>query len=360
VGIVVALSLVSGCSGSDESTTSNDDSGGSSVVDDDVFSPIDPDQPIVVPVTLDDDVIIGTDDGSPPTSTTEPPVAGTPDEPPAVDATTTTAPVVPFPDPVDIDRIVSLSSTHTETLFALGLGDLVVAVDAESDFPQAALSVRDPLLGDDFANLDPILALDPDVVIVGDDPTGVVARLNAVGIASYGGPRAKSLADVYTQIRDIAAIVGRPESAEQLVAKMRSDIDQIVAALPAGATGSGLTVFHEIDPSLFTVGNDSFLSDVYSTLGLTNIAGPGDASSQVTQMTNDAVVAADPDVIVLADADCCAVTIERLAARPGWANVSAVRDGAVVAVTDPLAQRWGPRVVDLLRLVAGGVAAAAG
>jgi iron complex transport system substrate-binding protein len=357
--VAVAVGMAAACSGSDDATTSTDIPGVSTDAGDDPFSPIDVDQPVVVPVTLDDDVIIGTDDGSVPTSTTEPPTSGTPDEPPPVDSPTTTAPVIALPDPADVGRIVSLSPTHTETLFALGLGDFVVAVDAESDFPLAALAVRDPALGEDFANIDPLVAFDPDVVIVGDDPTGVVGRLNAAGIASYSGPRPESLADVFTQIRDIAAIVGRPELAEQLISKMQSDIDAIVATLPPGAVGAGLTFFHEIDPSLFTLGNDAFLSNVYSTLGLTNIAGPGDAA-EVTQMTNDAVIAADPDVIVLADAECCAVTKERLATRPGWANVSAVRDGAVVEITDPLALRWGPRVVDLLRLVAGGVAAAAG
>jgi len=151
--------------------------------------------------------------------------------------------------------------------------------------------------------------------------------------------------------------VGRPDLAEDLVGTMRADIDAIVASLPAGALDDGLTFFHEIDPTLFTVGNDSYLSDVYQTVGLENIAGPG-GPGQVTQLTSDEVIAADPDVIVLADSDCCGVTIDTLAGRPGWSEIDAIENGAVVAVTDPWFMRWGPRVVDLLRAVAGGVIAA--
>jgi iron complex transport system substrate-binding protein len=364
VALTLAVAVLAGCSrGSDSSPDSLPLGGVSTTVDDDPFDSVD------TPGNGSGDPSDGSDGpggtaasgtvaaGSTPAPTTGPPVVAPPDTAPPANVSTTTAPGLPLPDPADVGRIVSLSSTHTETLFALGLGDFVVAVDNESDFPQAALAVRDESLDEDLADLAPVLAFDPDVVILGDDPTSIGARLSEAGVASYSGPNARTLDDVYRQIRDIAAIVGRPEAAEQLVTTMQRDIAAIVASLPAGA--NGLTFFHEIDPSLFTTGNDSFLSNVYGTLGLSNIAGPGQ-NEQVTQLTNDAVIAADPDVIILADAQCCAVNLERVAARPGWSGVSAVESRAVVELTDPLALRWGPRVVDLLRLVARGAAAAAG
>lgn len=349
--VIVALALTAGCSGSDAADPLDsvpavtDTSSGSSVPD--------------FELEVDENVIVATEDGSLPTMTTEPSADGTPDEPPSADVTTTTAAPVAIPEPDEIGRIVSLSPTHTETLYALGLGDFVVAVDRDSDFPEAALEVREESLGPDTSGLDVLLGLDPDIVIIGDDPTDIVGRLNAAGVPSYSGPPADSVEEVFTQIEDIADLVGQPELADELVTDMRDEIESIVSSLPDGATD--LTVFHEIDPSLFTTGSDSFLSDVYATVGLTNIAGPGDVdqAGQVTQMTSDEVVAADPDVIVLADVDCCDVTIDRLASRDGWSDISAVEDGAVVPVSDGLAMRWGPRVVDLLSAVAGGVAAAA-
>ena len=348
------------CSGSDGAVPSSSVSGTdvSSDSGPDDFSPIDPGQPIVVPVTLGEDVVIATEDGSIPTTTTEPEVVAPPDQPPPVDGPTTTVARIPVPAGAEIGRIVSMSPTHTETLFALGLGDFVVAVDVGSDYPAEAVGLQVDSLQADIANVDPIVALDPDVVVLGDDPTGMADRLSAAGIASYSGASADSLDDVYAQIQDIAELVDRPDLGEQLVDQMKRDIDEIVDALPAGALDSGLTFFHEIDPSLFTPGRDSFFSDVYETLGLANIAGPAGAQ-QVVQMTNDQVIAADPDVIVLADAECCAVTPSRVADRPGWGDVSAVRNDAIVEINDALAGRWGPRVVELLRTVAKGVEAAA-
>jgi iron complex transport system substrate-binding protein len=359
VGAAIALSVTGvacrGGTGGDEPTATTSESVPG---DGDEFTPVASDD-VDVPSTPDDAAVIGTDDGSTPSPTTDPAVVPGPDEPPPVDGPIPTIAPIPVPAGADVGRIVSLSATHTETLFALGLDEFVVAVDAGSDYPAAAAALADPTLDESLADIDPILALDPDVVILGDDPTGMAGRLSAAGVASYSGPSAGSLDDIYDQIRDIAGIVDRSDLGEQLVENMRAAIDAIVASLPAGALDAGLTFFHEIDPSLFTPGSESFFSELYGTLGLANIAGPGGAQ-QTAQMTDAAVIDADPDVIVLADAECCAVTPDRVAGRPGWADVSAVRNGAVVEVTDALSQRWGPRVVELLRIVARGVSAAAG
>lgn len=305
-------------------------------------------------VVLGDDVIIGTEDGQVPTTTTEPSVEGTPDElPDAAEPTTTPAPV-PLPEPAAVGRIVSLSPTHTETLFALGLGEFVVAVDGESNYPAETVSVRRDDLDSGSADLTVLLELDPDVVILGEDPTNMAGRLDAAGVASYVGPPATSIDDVYVQIADVAAIVGRPDAADELVAQMQGDIDEIVGAVPAGS----FTFFHEIDPSLFTITADGFLPSVYGLVGLTNIMDTS-GGEPFGQATNDEVLAANPSVIVLADADCCGVTIDVIAARPGWGNLSAVQNGAVVELDDDIASRWGPRAVDLVRAIGGAVSAVA-
>lgn len=359
VPVVAALLAVS-CSGSDGS--SDDASSTSPVVteagsDEPVFDPANPEgtaPPVPgTAVVLDDDVIIETDDGSIPTPTTEPPVDPEGPDAPPVDETTTTAAPVAVPEASEIGRIVSMSPTHTETLFALGLGEYVVAVDNTSDFPAEAADVRVDDLDADSADLSTLLALDPDVVIVGDDPTDLVGRLNESGVASFSGPPATSLDDVFAQIRSIASLVDRPDLADGLIGSMQAEIDEIVGSVPDGER----TYFHEIDPSLVTVAPGSFLDSIYGELGLTSIVADADPSG-LTQLSPDEVIAADPDVIVLADAECCGVTIDVLAGRSGWSSISAVSDGAVVELTDDLAMRWGPRVVELLRLVAGGVAVA--
>lgn len=350
----LALLVVTACSGGSDDGADASIPGATTGGTEPLF---DPNGTAVVPgtaVQLDDGVIIATDDGVVPTPTTEPPVDPTgPDALPTGEATATSAPVIPLPDPATVGRIVSMSPTHTETLFALGLGDFVVAVDSESNFPAEADSVRRDDLSAASADLSTLLSLDPDVVIVGDDPTGLVGRLNAAGVPSYSGAPPASLADVYTQIVDIASIVGRPDAGEELVASMQADIAAIVGAVPPGQR----TYFHEIDPSLVTITPGSFLDSVYAQLGLVSIVGVADPSG-VAQLSSEQVVAANPAVILLADAECCDVTIDRIASRPGWAAISAVSDGAVVALPDDLTMRWGPRVVEFVRTVAGAVAAA--
>ena len=93
-----------------------------------------------------------------------------------------------------------------------------------SDFPDAALDVRRDDLQADSADLGPLLALDPDVVIIGDDPTGLAQRLDAEGVASFTGPEPDTLDDVYAQILGIAGVVGRPDLGEDLVASMRASV----------------------------------------------------------------------------------------------------------------------------------------
>lgn len=366
----LAAVVAAGCSGSDESTDA-DGSGVESTIDvadtsitsDSVFDPENPEGtaapiPGTAPV-LDDDVIIATEDGQIPTTTTEPPLdPDAPDAPPTTSANPapTTAPAtVALPPPDEVLRIVSLSPTHTETMFALGLGDFVVAVDSRSDFPVEARAVRDGELNADEAQLDKLLAYEPDVVLIGEDFTDLAGRLGAQGVAAFVGPPATSLDDVYAQIRGIADIVDQPELAQDLVASMQFEIGRIQASLPSGTR----TYFHEIDPSLVTILPGSFLDSVYGELGLTSIvpAEPGNAAT-VTQVSPNVVLDADPDVIILADAECCGVTADVVAGRTGWSSLSAVSNGAVVELTDAQAFRWGPRVVDLVRAVAGGVVAA--
>ena len=358
-----AALLFAACSGDDDAASESAADGGATVPDS-VFDPQNTEgTEAPVPgtgVELDDDVIIATEDGSIPTPTTDPPVdPDGPDAPPVDEEGTsgeapapTPAETIALPDPASVGRIVSMSPTHTETLFALGLGEFVVAVDSASDFPADAQAVRRDDLDASAADLSTVLSFEPDVVIVGDDPTDLAGRLGAEGVAAYSGPPAETLEDVYTQIEEIAAIVGQPELGEDLTSSMRSDVARIVESLPEGER----TYFHEVDPSLVTIGPGTFLDSLYGQLGLTSIVDPG--ADEFVQLTADQVISSDPDVIILADVDCCAVDPDRVAGRPGWSSISAVDDGALVPVSDAEVQRWGPRVVDLLRSVAAGVASA--
>lgn len=247
------------------------------------------------------------------------------------------------------ENIVSLSSTGTEMLFAIGAGDQVVAVDEFSTYPEEA-PVTD--LSGFTPNIEAIAEYEPDLVVISFDPGELVTGLQAIGVPTLLLPTALSLDDSYGQLEVLGAATGHVEEAAEVVARMQADIDETVAttAIPAG-----VSFYHEVDATLFAASSNSFLGQVYSLLGMTNIADEADTEgSGFPQLSSEYIVSQDPDIIYLADVDF-GVTPESLADRPGWSEMTAVQNGAIVPLDSYLASNWGPRVVELLDLIATSV-----
>ena len=253
--------------------------------------------------------------------------------------------------PARPERIVSLSPTATEILFAIGAGDQVVAVDAFSDFPADA-PVTD--LDGSSPNLEAISSYQPDLVVAWIDPNEVLPGLGRIDVPALLHPSATTLDDTYAQIEQLGAATGHVAEAAEVVARMRTDLDAIVAEVPDRP--EPLSYYHELDPTLYSVTGDTFLGQLYGLLGLRSIADPSGADSQYPQLSAEFIVDADPDVILLADAQCCGVDTAELAGRPGWDELTAVREDRVIPLDEDLASRWGPRVVDLLRDLAAELA----
>ncbi len=250
-------------------------------------------------------------------------------------------------------RVVSLSPTHTEIMFAIGAGDQLVAVDEFSDYPAEAQQLPNDLSAFDN-NVEAIAAYEPDLVLIGGDFNGLGAQLDELGIGWWDGPAALTIDDTYRQIAELGAATGHESEAEALIASMQTDIDEIVASTPAPS--EPLTFFHEIDDTLFSVDSTTFIGELYALLGLENIADRAEGDSGgYPQLSAEFIVSADPDFIFLADTKCCGQSLETVAARPGWADLSAVQTGNVVGLDDDIASRWGPRVVDFLQSVSTAV-----
>ena len=260
-------------------------------------------------------------------------------------------------DAVDL-RVVSLSPTHTEIMFAIGAGDQLVAVDEFSDHPAEAQQLPNDLSAFDN-NVEAIAAYEPDLVLIGGDFNGLGPQLDELGIAWWDGPAALTLDDTYRQIAELGAATGHSAEADTLVAEMQSDIDAIVAATPPSP--EPLSFFHEIDDTLFSVDSTTFIGELYALLGLRNIADTAEGDSGgYPQLSAEFVVSADPGLIFLADTKCCGQSLETVAARPGWADLTAVQTGNVVNLDDDVASRWGPRVVEFVQSVSDAVSNAAG
>ena len=249
-------------------------------------------------------------------------------------------------------RIVSLSPTSTESLFAVGAGSQVVAVDSLSDYPRNA--PRTSLSGY-TPNVEAIAAYRPDLVVTFFDANGLVDALGKLGIPVLVHEPAATLAGAYQQVRQLGRLTGHAAAGETLARRMKARIDRIVAAARRGR--SGLSVYHELTPDFYSATSGTFVGKVYAALGLNNIAdAAGSAGSGYPQLSGEYIVSADPDVVVLADTVCCGQSLKTVADRPGWSRVSAVRTGSVVRMDDSIASRWGPRLVNYFRAMASALA----
>ena len=259
-------------------------------------------------------------------------------------------PAVEEPDPAeDGPRIVSMSPTATETLFAIGAGDLVIAVDDQSTYPPEAPMTDLSGFG---ASVEAIAAHEPDLVVMWFEPGDVQAGLEALGIDVLFQPAAVTLSDVYTQIEQLGAATGRVGEAAELVSSIESRLTELVAGVPASA--DPLTYFHEVDNTLYTATSSTFFGELYGLFGLVNIADPADADGSAfgyPQLAEEFIVDADPDLIFLADVDF-GESADTVAARPGWETLSAVQNGGIVELDGAVAGRWGPRIVDYVETIA--------
>lgn len=278
------------------------------------------------------------------------------DEPVAAgdDTTGTTAPAEDEEEDASDapERIVSLSPSATETLFAIGADDQVVAVDAQSDYPEGVpttdLSAYEP-------NVEAIASYEPDLVIMIDDAE-LEQSLEALDIEVLVSPAPTDLEGAYAEIEKIGDATGHRTEALALASDMRAEITEIASSR---ADQPKLTAYWELDPTFYSVTSSTFIGEVMSIAGITSVADEADDGSGYPQLSPEFIVSADPDLIVLADTECCQQDASAVAARPGWEGMQAVTEGNVVELSDDVASRWGPRLVDLLRTLAEAVEQAA-
>jgi iron complex transport system substrate-binding protein len=246
--------------------------------------------------------------------------------------------------------IVSMSPTATEMLFAIGAGKQVKAVDSFSDYPKDAPRTK---LNESDPNVEAIVAYKPDLVVVAGDTTGLTAQLAKFGIPVLSDPAATTLNQEYQQIDELGQATDHLAQARAEVTKIKTQIRQIVQDAPRHT--KPLTYYFELDQTYYSVTSATFIGQVLGLLGMKSIAdaATGAASSGgYPQLSAEFIIKSNPNYIFLADTICCGQNAKKVAARPGWSVLSAVKDGRVVGLNDDIASRWGPRIVDLLRTVA--------
>jgi cobalamin transport system substrate-binding protein len=249
-------------------------------------------------------------------------------------------------------KIVSLSPSATEMLFAIGAGKQVVAADDNSNYPAEAPKTS---LSGFKPNAEAVAAYQPDLVVLANDLEKIVASLTALKIPVYVAPAATTLDDTYRQIQDLGTLTGHGAEAADVSKRVRDDVAKLVKDLPRRT--KKLTYYYELDPTLYTVTSKTFIGSLFTLAGLDNIADAADPSgSGYPQLSAEALIKANPDFVFLADTKCCQQNAATVGARSGWAALGAVQSGRIILLDDDIASRWGPRVVDLVRSIVDAVA----
>ncbi len=239
-------------------------------------------------------------------------------------------------------KIASLDAAHTEVLYAIGAGGQVAADDNYSDCPAAAKSL--PHIDSFNISLEAITAQQPDLVVLGFTAgSDIVAGLQGAGIKVLTLPSPSDINGVYDDINLLGKATGHSPGAASLARDMAAQVNAIASDV-AGKTPP--SVYHEVYNTYYSAGPGSFIDDLYKTLGAKNIAqSTGEA---YPQLSAEAIIAANPDVIILADEDA-GESATTVAARPGWSVIKAVQDHRVYAVDPNIVSRPGPRLIDALR-----------
>jgi len=248
-------------------------------------------------------------------------------------------------------RVVSLAPSNTEILFAVGAGSQVIGRDNFSNYPPEALEL--PGLGDFMGfSIEQIVALNPDLVLLAEiHPPELVKSLEDAGLTVYYLKNPLALEEMYPMLITVGELTGHKAEAEALVTQLSLRVAVVQQKL--ANIEERPTVFYEIDgtdPSKpWTTGSGTFIDTLLEMAKAENVGRAMD--SQYGQMSIEALLAADPDFILLGDANF-GVTPEQVAARPGWGELTAVKEGRVLPFNDDLASRPGPRLVDGLEELA--------
>jgi iron complex transport system substrate-binding protein len=248
-------------------------------------------------------------------------------------------------------RIVSLSPTATEMLYAMGAGGQVTAVDDQSDYPANAPRTK---LSGFKPNAEGVAGYKPDLVLISNDANGLLAALTRLKIAVLVLPAATTLTAAYAEMTALGTATGHQPQAAQVVQAEKSKIAAAIASTQG--RGKGLKIYHELDPTYFSATSKTFAGDIYRQFGLVDIADAAAGTApDYPQLSAEFVVRSAPDLIVLADTRCCAQSAATVAKRPAFASIPAVRTNSIVAIDDDIPSRWGPRAADLAAAVAAAI-----
>jgi len=260
--------------------------------------------------------------------------------------------------------VVSLSPTATETLYAIGAGAQVQAVDTDSDYPTTGLPTK--RINGLNPSVEAVIGIckstashpstKPDVVVISYDANDIKEKLAALGVKVIDQAPPTTVAGALAQIEQLGTLTGHVKSAAKLAASIKKTIDTDIASVPKHP-GKKLTAYYELDTTYYSLTSSTFVGSLLKSLGVVNIADAQNTTADAgyPQLSPEYILGANPKMIFLADTICCKTSASTVAKRPGFSKVAAVEDGEVIGLNDDVASRWGPRLSLLMNQLTASV-----
>ena len=247
------------------------------------------------------------------------------------------------------DRILSLSASATQMLYAMGAGSQVAGVDKYSAYPPNA--PRTKFTGYESSAED-YLYLHPDLVIFAFETGTLVQQLRVLHIPALVLSPATGMPGVYSQLQELGQATGHQSGASEVESSLAGYLSR--AAHRVGAAGRGKTYYIEVDPTYYTATSHTFIGAEFSLFGMRDIADAAGHGSAYPQISAEYILKENPDYVFLADTVCCHETAASFAGRPGFSVLSAVKLHHVVGVNDSVASQWGPHTIEeFVRILVG-------
>lgn len=245
-------------------------------------------------------------------------------------------------------RIVSLSPSTTELLFALGLGSSVVGRTEHCNYPPEALEIAKVGSGTlEGISREAIVNLQPDLVLCKwDSHQPLIETFEKLGIPIVAfGP--ENIQDMFKEARLIGSVTGHQTQAEELIDRMSNRLERLKAAVSKIDAQDRKRVFYQVwDAPLMTAGPTSFIGELLTTAGFNNVF--SDLTNRYTRVSSEVLVERDPQIIFAPTTHSTEVKLESFATRPGWENVTAVREGKIFIINGDQVSRCGPRLLDAM------------
>ncbi|HLS23926.1 MAG TPA: ABC transporter substrate-binding protein [Pseudogracilibacillus sp.] len=252
------------------------------------------------------------------------------------------------------ERIVSTSTSDTEILFALGLGDKIYGVSDFDNYPEEAKD-KPKMGGVVEPNVEAILEQEPDLVVTGNSISEEAAQnIRDLGITLYQTDP-KNMEEVFDVIRETGLITNRQKEAEDVIEEMQSVIDHVKETVAEVAEEDKKKVYIEYNPG-WTVGKGEFMHELIELAGGINVAGDTEGWIEVNE---EKIIEENPDVIIyaadLVDEETGKQLGELIKERDGWEEITAIEEDQMVPIDEDIMSRNGPRIVEALQQIAEGI-----